>query len=210
MTVEGPIASAELELDRELLAAFRAGERSALERVYFAFVDDVFRLAALGFSTPGGVIRPALDPDEQRTIVQEVFVRAFAPKARTAYDGLRPYRPYLLMIARNLMVDRARTRGAENARASTVEVEEIPGAAAEVEEAEDQRRLREAARAFVATLDAELARLVELRFDHDLSQLEIADRMHITRRRVRTLEARVIEGFRRFLDRERPGRGRRP
>ena len=198
----------DLSADRTLLDAFRAGDAAVLERIYYAYVDDVFRLAALGFATASGAIRPELDPDEQRAVVQEVFARAFAERARTAYDGLRPYRPYLLTIARNLMVDRARARASERARSAEVDVDAIIAADAplpgEVAEAVDLVRRRERARAYVATLDAEARTFVELRFDHDLSQAEIASRMRVTRRRVRTLEARVLDGLRDFLADQRP------
>jgi RNA polymerase sigma-70 factor, ECF subfamily len=198
----------ELERDRALLDAFRAGSSPVLERLYYAYVDDVFRLVALGFATASGTIRPELDPDEQRAIVQEVFLRAFSDQARAAYDGLRPYRPYLLTIARNLMVDRARARAADLARASAVDVDQViatNGALPEdIEEATDQRRLREQARAYIATLEGELRTFVELRFDRDLSQAALAAELGTTRRKIRTLEARVIAGFRAFLATQRP------
>ena len=51
-------------------------------------------------------------PEEQALdLVQEVFLRAFDERARLGYDGLRPYRPYLLRIAKNLRIDTARRDG---------------------------------------------------------------------------------------------------
>jgi RNA polymerase sigma factor (sigma-70 family) len=183
-----------LEWDRELLAAFRAGERSALERVYLAYVDDVFKLIAVAFER---------DPREQRSLVQDVFVRAFAERARLGYDGLRPYRPYLLTIARNLLVDRARTANVERGRRADVDVDAIiasdgpiPG---ETTDDPEQAAARAKVAAYVATLDPESRRFVELRFEQSLSQADVADRLEVTRRRVRTLEARVIKGLRRYL-----------
>ncbi len=198
-----------LEQDRELLAAFREGRAAVLARVYHALVDDVFRVAALGFVTRNGSIRPERDPDEQRAIVQDVFVRAFAERARMAYDGLRPYRPYLLTIAKNVMIDRARTRSTEAARTSEIDVDAIIAADAaipgEVEETLEQQQLRAAAAAYVTTLDEELRAFVRLRFDQDLSQADVATRLGVTRRRVRTLEDRVMTGLRKFLKKHRPG-----
>ena len=40
--------------------------------------------------------------------MQEAFRRAFEERARSAYDGLRPYRRYLLTITRNLVIDQLR------------------------------------------------------------------------------------------------------
>jgi RNA polymerase sigma factor (sigma-70 family) len=198
-----------LEQDRELLAAFRAGNAELLARIYHALVDDVFRVAALGFVTANGTIRPERDPDEQRAIVQEVFVRAFSERARVAYDGLRPYRPYLLTIAKNLMVDRARTRSTESSRATEIDVDAIISTDAaitgDVEETIEQQELRAAAAAYVETLDETSRGFVRLRFDQDLSQADVAEALGVTRRRVRTLEARVMTGLRRYLKKHRPG-----
>lgn len=192
-----------LEQDRELLLAFREGRADVLARVYHALVDDVFRLVALGFVTKNGAIRPERDPDEQRAIVQDVFVRAFAERARLAYDGLRPYRPYLLTIAKNVMLDRLRVRSTELARTTEVDVDAIIAddapIAGEVEEAAEQRQLREKAASYVQTLDDEARNFVRLRFEDELSQADVAEALGVTRRRVRTLEARVTKGLRRFL-----------
>jgi RNA polymerase sigma-70 factor (ECF subfamily) len=192
-----------LEQDRELLAGFRAGKSDVLARVYHALVDDVFKLVALGFVTANGAIRGERDPDEQRAIIQEVFVKAFGERARTGYDGVRPYRPYLLTIARNVMIDRARERSSEQGRASEIDVDAIiasdaaiPGV---VEESDEQQRLRARTAAYIEGLDAELKKIVALRFEQELSQEDVAAELGITRRRVRTLEARVIKGLRRFL-----------
>ena len=199
-----------LDQDRALLTAFREGRSDVLERVYHELVDDVFRLAALGFATKAGAIRPERDRDEQRAIVQDVFVRAFADRARAAYDGVRPYRPYLLTIARNVMIDRARARTSEHARTSEVDVDTIIAADApisgDIEEDDAQKYLRERATEYLATLDAEARAFVQLRFDRDLSQADVAAQLNTTRRRVRTLEARVIKGLRRFLKKYRPER----
>lgn len=198
-----------LEQDRERLAAFREGRNDVLAAIYYALVNDVFRVAALGFVTANGAIRPERDPDEQRAIVQEVFVRAFAERARMAYDGMRPYRPYLLTIAKNVMIDRARTRSAEAARTTEIDVDAIivtdaalPG---EVEESVEQAQLRTAAAAYVETLEDELRAFVRLRFDQDLSQIDVAAQLGVTRRRVRTLEDRVMTGLRKYLKKHRPG-----
>jgi RNA polymerase sigma-70 factor, ECF subfamily len=192
-----------LEQDRELLAGFRAGKSDVLARVYHALVDDVFKLVALGFVTANGAIRGERDPDEQRAIIQEVFVKAFGERARMGYDGVRPYRPYLLTIARNVMIDRARQRSSEQGRASEIDVDAIiasdaaiPGV---VEESDEQQRLRARTAAYIEGLDAELKKIVALRFEQELSQEDVAAELGITRRRVRTLEARVIKGLRRFL-----------
>ena len=97
--------------DRPLLDAFRRGDRAAAERVYYHYVDDVDKLVRRGFILDAKeTIRvPGIgDADAAADLVQEVFVRALSEPARLSYDGLRPYRPYLLRIAKNLLIDRLR------------------------------------------------------------------------------------------------------
>lgn len=184
---------------RELLDAFRAGDRSALEVVYMRYVDDVFDLARYGFALGGGKRVPGSTlPDLQRDLVHDVFVRAFAERARVAYDGLRPYRPYLLRIARNAIIDAARRRGAVPLELVDDDVAD-PDPAAPPADDLDWQRLTSAARGWREGLDSECRELVRLRFEEDLGQREAAARMRATRRRVRTLEARVRRGLLAYL-----------
>jgi len=100
--------------NRELLKRFREGDRSALLAVYNHYVDDVFKLVRYGFllgGSPPSRVSGIQELEAQSDIVQEVFTRAFSPSARLSYDGLRPYRPFLLRIAKNLRVDQVRKEG---------------------------------------------------------------------------------------------------
>jgi DNA-directed RNA polymerase specialized sigma24 family protein len=176
------------EQDRALLDRFRGGDSEVLAQIYYALVDDVFKLAALGFTTANGALRGERDSDEQRAIVQEVFVRAFSERARIGYDGLRPYRPYPLAIARNTMIDRARSRSNERDRTSDIDVDAVIAAdspiAGEIEESADQQRLRQVAAAYVASVDdAELRELIRLRFENEYSQAEVDTHRDERRRR---------------------------
>jgi RNA polymerase sigma-70 factor (ECF subfamily) len=181
-----------LEADRALLDAFRAGDHAALERIYRDFVDDVFRLVA----------RVERHPAEQRARVQDVFVRAFADRARAAYDGIRPYRPYLLRLARNCVIDHARRQSAERAARVELDLDALSSEPEPIDPVQVQQRDRAAA--YIATLDAEARELVRLRFTLELSQAATAEQLRVTRRRVRTVEARVIAGLRKFLKKDRP------
>ena len=49
-------------------------------------------------------------PFDLDNALQETFVRAFKESARVGYDGLHPYKNYLLAIARNLVLDEFRNR----------------------------------------------------------------------------------------------------
>ncbi|HEX7480208.1 MAG TPA: sigma-70 family RNA polymerase sigma factor [Polyangiales bacterium] len=158
-----------------------------------------------GFGTSGPPPRhvPGLsDPGERRDGVQEVFVRAFEERARLAYDGLRPYKPYLLRIARNLRIDQLRASGRQERDLATAFEDHLDAAQPEdvsAEDALDFRALNAATRSYIIELDAESQRFVELRFVEELSQAEVAERMGVTRRRARTLEAQVQQGLARFL-----------
>src|SRR5262252_8510520 len=144
--------------DRALLDAFRRGDREALATVYFHYVDDIAAIVRHGFSVPatGARVHGVSDEQAQRDVVQEVFARAFAARARDAYDGVRPYGPYLRRIARNLMIDRARAEGHTVALDDDIEI------AVEPEPAEDAEWivLRGETATYVAGLPAQLQKLV--------------------------------------------------
>lgn len=195
------------ENKRDLLDRFRSGDRQALAAVYEHYVDDVARLVRLGFTatTADGPVRIAGAPDidAEHEVLQETFVKAFAPAARLGFDGLRPYRPYLMRIAQNVMIDRLRRTRRDPER--PVEVEDVldrVGAAVIAADPGDSlhwRRLSTHAAAYIAGLDDEARRFVGLRFEDDLSQEEVAERLGVSRRRVRTLEDRVCRGLERAL-----------
>ena len=130
----------------------------------------------------------------------EIFLRAFRKPARMRYDGLRPYGPYLSRIARNYRIDQLRRQ--EREVLTDVPPEAASGGEEEIAEAQHWNTLATATRGFVATLDEESRRFVTLRFENERSQAEVAEEMGVTRRRVRTLEGRVMKGLRRYLVRE--------
>lgn len=191
----------DLSSDRELLDAFRKGERDALQQVYRAHVAKVQQVITYGCNTGSGRV-PGVGRERCEDLVQEVFVKAFAERARQAYDGLRPYEPYLLQIARNLLVDRARRSGRELLATDDAEQEPLSPLETSLERQMHFGRLREATVAFLASLSDEEQRFVELRFVQELSQYEVSSAMGLTRRRVRTLEKRAQEGLAAYLEQQ--------
>lgn len=194
--------------DRALLDRFRAGDRDALTAVYRRYVDDVAALARRGFTIESQghlYVAGAANADEERDLVQETFARAFAEPARRRFDGLRPYRPYVLRITKNLMIDRFRARRREPAaNPSSLGIDAILEGAeldAGVELPEDLAwaELRAATREFVETLDERSQAVVRARFEEELSQKATAARLQCSRRKVRTAEARILKGLSRFL-----------
>jgi RNA polymerase sigma-70 factor, ECF subfamily len=168
-----------------LLPRFRRGERAALEEIYFAYVDLV-----------AFVVRQSAHGAHAADLIQETFARAFAERARLGYDGLRPYRPFLLTIARNLLVDDARKRGRE----LVVEdpPEPLPSEGAADPEWADADTVAVVER-YVAGLDARLRALYEERYVKDRSQNEAAAALGLTRQKVRTLEEKLRRGLERAL-----------
>ena len=187
------------ENDRALLDAFRRGDRAALERVYTTYVADVLTVIRSGFVRDDYRVPGVADPDRQRDLLHEVFTRAFAERARDSYDGLRPYRPYLLQITRNLMVDTWRKRKEALAEdPATVADPPDPDVRAPEAQIDWQRRMA-ATRDYVATLDDVSRAVVRLRFEESRSQADVAAELRLSRRRVRTLEARIYAGLRKAL-----------
>jgi RNA polymerase sigma factor (sigma-70 family) len=197
-----------------LLEQFRRGDREALSAVYEHYVAEVEAVVKRGFplATQGGYVAGAKDVEVVRELVQETFVRAFSDQARAAYDGVRRYRPYLVQIAKNLLIDRVRALG--NGSSQCVEPRRpravaywwsVYHIAENGSPADDLHRLRLAAAVaeFVNDLEPEARTFVALRFDQDLSQEHVAEKMSCSRRRVRTLESRVRTGLRRYLRRRR-------
>ncbi|MBK6686821.1 MAG: sigma-70 family RNA polymerase sigma factor [Deltaproteobacteria bacterium] len=190
--------------DRSLLDAFRRGDAQALTKIYYHHVDDVARLVRRGFvldAQGGARVFGAPNADVERELVQETFLRAFSPAGRRAFDGLRPYRPYLLRIAKNLLIDRHRRRRPE------VSLENWPEGAAldaaplgpELEQSMDDRKLFEVTKVYLQALPAEEREIVRLRFEEGLSQDVVSAQLGVTRRRVRSVEESVQRGLERHL-----------
>ncbi len=193
-----PTKTVDLTCDRALLDGFRRGDRGALERVYRAHVDDVMAVFRRGFVSGEARVAGVRSVDLCMELTQEVFTKAFAARARQSYDGLRPYRPFLERIAKNLQIDRLRVIKREVPEANPEDrlgTTDAPSPEAELHD----KRLSEAIRAFITTQDEELQIFVDLRFVQECSQYEVLAEMKTTRRRVRTLEKRALQGLRSFL-----------
>ena len=63
----------------------------------------------------------------------------------------------------------------------------------------DWAAMRAATQGYLATLDAATRQIIALRFEDELSQDEVSARTGCTRRRVRTVEAEVQAGLRKYL-----------
>jgi RNA polymerase sigma-70 factor (ECF subfamily) len=195
--------------DREQLERFRAGDAEVLRTVYSCCVDNVTRVAdavlracAAGTARGSGEIGAAL-----ADVVQEVFVKAFAPEARRRFDASRPYQPYLAQIARNVAVDHWR----QMRRYVPSDLEQlIERLSLETESAASRNEWADAENVavvnrFIASLNDESRRIHEALYVRGLSQREAAAALGLGRQVIRTTEAKLRRDLRRELSRaERP------
>jgi RNA polymerase sigma-70 factor (ECF subfamily) len=201
-----------LLLDRERLAAFRAGDPRVLEQVYYAYLPELTGYLDRGFTFRSGSrsyrFRGFAEPFDLNNAVQETFLRVFTDSARAAYDGINPFRVYLLTIARNLVIDQLRKR--EIATVQMVELEGgedgAGGVLGELEPdsstAEDDFLIQEMGQLyqeFVAGLDEREATFFRARFERELSGLGVAREYGLTRMQMRTLENKLRDRFLRFM-----------
>lgn len=192
--------------DRALLEAFRRGDPAALRRVYEAYSADVTRYLARGFVSgkEAGMSRHRMSPIDVDAAHQETFIRAFQPTARAAYDGLRPYRPFLLTIAHSAAVDALRAHGKLGAH--TVAFEEAPQAlevrteAPSPEDSALEAEIRRTVRRFLDALSPEAQAFAQCRYIDGLSQEDTAQRLGLSRKEVRTRERHLKAAFARHLE----------
>ena len=192
--------------DKELLRRFRSGDRQALAIVYWHYVDAVAvllrRCLAAADRRGWGTQADLAD------VLQDVFVKAFAERVRLAYDDRREYRPYLLAIARNALVDHLRGTPRE-VRLDPATFEALVGA--------QTRQMHESAEQLpwadpqtMLLVDHYVARLAEAeravyleRYVRCRSQEQAAQALRMTRQQVRTLEGKLRQGLARELARSR-------
>jgi RNA polymerase sigma factor (sigma-70 family) len=134
-------------------------------------------------------------------LVQEVFLRAFAPAARARYSPLTGVRAYLNTIARHCLIDLLRRRRRELLVADARDLlGSVAGWVDPWQEARDARRDLLVS-AYLAGLPARLGEVYEQRFVLGCSQEQASRTLGVSRRQVRTLEAHLARGLRRALSR---------
>lgn len=217
----------ELKGNPDLVERFRRGDREVLTELYRAHVDEIRLVLQHGFSfsSRGESVRfrGFKEPFRLQEVLQEVFVHAFREKARMAYDPSQPYRPFLVTIARNWVIDRHRKERTEAALFVSVGV--IAGENEGLEEAMDRhavreepdspemeiyrRQLSETLQRFVAGLDEEDSVVLQRHLMGELTQQEVADALgtdrNDVRKRIRLMRERLLrhlkrEGFIGSLD----------
>jgi RNA polymerase sigma factor (sigma-70 family) len=182
---------------RSLLSGFRAGEREALTTVYRMHAEPVALVLRHGFSFESGGHRHRFagygSGFELQDALHETFRRAFEPRAREGYDGIRPYGAYVTTIARNLVLRSFRAREvlfpleADAAPSGAPMLAAVDVGPTPERELHD-RQVLELVERFLATLTPDDRRLIELRHVEGLSQRDAADVLGLGRQRIRTRE----------------------
>jgi RNA polymerase sigma-70 factor (ECF subfamily) len=193
------------EWDQERLRRFRDGAPEVLGEVYRAHAEPLARsLRSVAFRGRGfAYLQGAL---EVENTVLETFARAFEPRTRLAYDGVRPYAQFLMGIARNVVLEQSRTRevvaglGPQD-EGSTVDWElgAVGGAGESLEQQLENQEMEELLVSFKQGLSQEERELFELRFTEGLAQESAAERVGLTRIQVRRREKGLKQKLLEFL-----------
>lgn len=214
----------ELKGHPQRVAAFRRGDREVLADLYRAHVDEVRRVLRHGFTftSRGETIRfrGFHEPFRLQEVLQESFIHAFRETAREAYDDSHAYRPFLVTIVRNYVIDRYRKKRTE--RGLFVQVSEVAGEDETEQETLDrissydeatspelkvfQSQLSEALKSFVTDLEEKDAIVLKQHMLGDLTQNEVADAIgthrNDVRKRIRTMREALLRHLKRegFID----------
>jgi RNA polymerase sigma factor (sigma-70 family) len=190
-----------MEFDRALLLRFREGESGALAEVYRQHAGTLARmLRSAAYRGRGfAILKSAI---ELENAVLEVFARAFEPRARMVYDGIRPYEHFLMGIARNYLLEVSRTRehtaGLSPAQ-DDLELQRVLESGADLHQELEDREVEGLLQRFVSVLSGEDSQLFQLRFSDGLGQEAAAEKLGLTRIQLRRREFAVKRRLLGFL-----------
>jgi RNA polymerase sigma factor (sigma-70 family) len=193
------------EWDPERLRRFREGAPEVLGEVYRAHAESLARaLRSVAFRGRGFAhLQGAL---EVENTVLETFARAFEPRTRLAYDGVRPYAQFLMGIARNVVLEQSRTRevvaglGPQDEGSSVDwELGAVGGGTESLEQQLEDQEMESLLANFKEGLSPEERQLFELRFTEGLAQESAAERVGLTRIQVRRREKGLKQRLLDFL-----------
>lgn len=199
--------------NRNLLNAFKKGDPDTLATVYRTYSNTVLSLLQRGFTEThkGSFIRGITDINVRLDLLQDIFLKAFARSARESYDGIRPYRAFLVTIARNRMIDYWRAQARDPIAAAHGHTEEYQDVlldnishtsnktGAEEEDRIYWQKCLEASDEFVTTQNERTRKFIALRFREELPLLEVARQLNITRWKARSLEKKLQQNLEKHL-----------
>ena len=142
-----------------------------------------------------------LPEHEVDVLLQETFARAFSPKVRASYDGLRPFGAYLATIARNLVIDRGRALVRDGQRIAPVDVDVVAdNDAIDPSWKIEEEQLAAIAAAFRGALTEPDLSIFRCRFEQHMSVREAALALDlgliVVRRRETRLRAALLKRLR--------------
>jgi len=184
-----------LEHDRQLLEGYRRGDRAALDVIYRRLSAPVLRALSRGFGVrvSSAVSAVQVSPLDLDAAHQETFVRVFSDSARLHYDGLKPFEPYVLAIARSAAIDVLRAQGKLHREA--LPLDEVADALFDPTASPEAQALQAEAsavvQAFLSTLSPEDRTFATARFIDGLSQERAGALCGLSRQEARTKEAKL-------------------
>jgi RNA polymerase sigma factor (sigma-70 family) len=198
-------ARADLGTDAVWLAAYRAGDAGAMEKLFRTYAPYVMAVLRNGCSGARGGHCNVSDPDTRAELMQEVFVRVLSPSMRLRYDAARPFTAFLRGVVRNVMMEHVRRVGLGAQRYVALHTDDqnlldrwspIAPLADELLESNDDRMLM---REFLGTLTARERRFVTVRFEGGHSQRDAAQSLGLGRQQVRRLDTMMREKLETFM-----------
>jgi RNA polymerase sigma-70 factor (ECF subfamily) len=162
-----PDEPAAADPDSALAVAAAGGDRAA-----FARLVEKHQRAVFGLS-----VRLLGRSDEARDAAQDAFLRAWSQLKR--YDPARPFRVWLLAIARNRCLDALRRRGRDFELSEDEQHEPVIAVSPEVEEALERRDMEKALAAAMELLPPRQKTAIALFHQDGLSTGEIAQVMGV-------------------------------
>ena len=188
---------------REFLDRFRSGQQAALREVYHEHVADLSRMLRFGFVFQSGGqtsrFRGFSSPYELQDALQESFRRAFEPRARESFDGLRPYRPYLRTIARNVVIASFRRHRAMFELLPEEDSAAVEHVGVTAEQEVQAQQVQKLVRGFLGQLSENDRKLLQLRFCEGVSQRDVASQLAMGRQVLRTREAALRKQLEAYL-----------
>lgn len=194
----------ELKDNEQKARAYKRGDREVLHRLYEAYHDDVEQMLRHGFTfTSGGEtvrFRGCRRPFRLREMVQDGFIHAFRERVRDNYDPSQAFRPYLMTVIRNHMIDQFRRQQLEGelfvAADAVAEDDEHEqdvldrlGDGDDDEESPEEDALRRELagllQEFIDSLDETDARILQEYMLGDRTQHGMADELGVSRNTVR-------------------------
>ena len=168
-----------------LVSRAKAGDAEAFSALYDLYADRVYRF----------VVVRVPQPADGEDLLQQVFVKVIESLPRYEQRGL-PFGAWLFRIARNTVIDFARTRRAAEPLGDEAGRQVDPHEPSSILE---RRADHLAVRAALAELTTEQRDVVVLRFFAGLSHAEIAAVLGKREGNIRVIQHRALEALRRRM-----------